>query len=116
MSRNKDSAGTILEIYDSIMERLSNLKPLLDGPKQSNGPALIRDLNHIARLAETFTERRAKANKTAWLPLADSLDREGVNLWNISGLIGKYPDNDGYEYTATRKFNGILVTCIQCFS
>jgi hypothetical protein len=28
----------------------------------------------------------------------------GVNLWNISGLIGKYPENGGCEYTAARKF------------
>jgi len=100
MSRNKNSAGTILEIYDSIMERLSIIKPLLDGPKQSNGPSLTRDLNHVAHLAETFTERRPKTNKTAWHHLADSLDQEGVNLWNISGLIGKCPENNGYEYAA----------------
>ncbi|KAF8798208.1 hypothetical protein BYT27DRAFT_7236741 [Phlegmacium glaucopus] len=99
-SRKKISAGKILEIYDAIMERLSNIKPLLDGPKQSNGPSLARDLNHIAHLAETFTEQRPKAGKTAWNHLADSLDQEGVNLWNISGLIAKYPENDGYEHTA----------------
>ena len=28
----------------------------------------------------------------------------GVSLWNISGLIGKHPDNDGYEHTAARKY------------
>jgi len=100
MSRNKNSAGTVLEVYDSIMERLSTLKPLLDGPKQSNVPSLTRDLNHIASLAETFTERRQKASKTSWHNLALSLDQEGVNLWNISGLIGKCPDNDKCEHTA----------------
>jgi len=99
-SRNKNSSGTILEIYDSIMERLSSLKPLLDGPKQSNGLSLTQDLNHIACLAETFTEQRQKASKSTWHHLADSLDQEGVSLWNISGLIGKNPDNDGSEHAA----------------
>jgi hypothetical protein len=28
----------------------------------------------------------------------------GVSLWNISGLIGKYPDNDGCEHTAAREY------------
>ena len=35
----------------------------------------------------------------------------GVNLWNISGLIGKYPDNDGSECTAARKYIG----SVRCF-
>jgi len=60
-------------------ERLSNIKPLLDGPKQLNGPSLAQDLNYIAHLAETFTEQRPKASKTTWNHLADSLDQEGNN-------------------------------------
>jgi len=36
----------------------------------------------------------------------------GVNLWNISGLIGKYPENDGYEHTAARKLNDPVVNYI----
>lgn len=36
----------------------------------------------------------------------------GVNLWNISGLIGKYPENDGCEYTAAREFSNPLSVII----
>jgi hypothetical protein len=41
--------------------------------------SLTRDLNHIASLAETFTELRQKTSKASWHHLALSLDQEGIN-------------------------------------
>ncbi|KAF7311279.1 hypothetical protein MKEN_01029500 [Mycena kentingensis (nom. inval.)] len=42
-------------------------------------------------LAEAFTEQRqaGKSKARDWTELADELDQEGVNLWNISGLVQK---------------------------
>ncbi|PFH47187.1 hypothetical protein AMATHDRAFT_124143, partial [Amanita thiersii Skay4041] len=68
------------------------IKPRLDDPELPNRPSLVNDLYQLAVLAESFSQKRPRSNN-AWIDLADSLDQEGVNLWNISGLICKTPDD-----------------------
>ncbi|RDB27351.1 TPR repeat-containing protein ZIP4 [Hypsizygus marmoreus] len=85
--------------YDSIKEILLTIKPKLNDPKPPTRPSLTEDLHRVASLAESFTEQRPKSNKS-WVQFADSLDQEGVNLWNISGLIRKVPEDDGRSLIA----------------
>ncbi|KAF8168527.1 meiosis protein SPO22/ZIP4 like-domain-containing protein [Crassisporium funariophilum] len=98
-SRKKKSVNALQEIYDSIMESLSRIKPLLDDPKHPDFPSVMQDLNQVASLAENFTEQRPKFSRSSWNDLADSLDQEGVNLWNISGLLRKYPQENSEAHT-----------------
>ncbi|KNZ75710.1 Testis-expressed sequence 11 protein [Termitomyces sp. J132] len=93
---------SLQEIYDEIKGILLTTKPQIDDPKSSARPSLIKDLFQIAALAESFLEQRSRSNNKSWIHLADSLDQEvhqsillGVNLWNISGIIRKTPENDG---------------------
>ncbi|GJJ13838.1 hypothetical protein Clacol_008095 [Clathrus columnatus] len=84
MSNKKRKGGPTLgiqELYDSI----TGIKPKLSADK-TNDASLISDLHTLANLAESFVEHRQKPNK-GWLLLADELDREGVNLWNMSSAI-----------------------------
>ncbi|PPQ85089.1 LOW QUALITY PROTEIN: hypothetical protein CVT25_009048 [Psilocybe cyanescens] len=100
-SRKKESAKSLQEIHASILELLSTVKVLLDEPKNTHRASLNEKLIRVASLAESFTEQRPKSNKTTWTHLADSLDQEGVNLWNISGLIHKAPDEVGQTHVTT---------------
>jgi len=59
----------------------------------------------VATLAESFCEQGPKSNK-ACADLVDSLDQEGVNLWNISGLIGKTGDDDTVALVAALRLAG----------
>ncbi|KAM6497714.1 hypothetical protein JOM56_005662 [Amanita muscaria] len=68
-------------------------------------PSLVQDLNKLAALAESFSEQRPKSTKD-WPDLADSLDQEGVNLWNMSGLIGKTADDDAGALVAALRLAG----------
>ncbi|KAG6828741.1 hypothetical protein H0H92_006879 [Tricholoma furcatifolium] len=83
------------QIHDEIKEILLTVKPKLDDLKSTTRPSLTSDLYQIASLAEAFSEQRPRSNSKSWLHLADSLDQEGVNLWNISGLIRRTPEDDG---------------------
>lgn len=83
---------------------------------------MTQELTQVATLAEAFTEERPKSAKGSWSHLADSLDQEGslvydsllrssyftptgVNLWNISGLVRKGPEEGGHNaLVAARAF------------
>lgn len=97
-TRKKKSITSLQQIYDSIMELLLKVKPMLDNPKE-NWRAAVEDLNQVASLAESFSDQRPRSSKS-WSHLADSLDQEGVNLWNISGLIGKCEGDDARAHLA----------------
>jgi hypothetical protein len=114
-------------------EILITTKPRLEDPKPSILPTLIRDLHRVASLAESFTEHRPRSNKS-WVHLVDTLDQEGmfdsslcclsgqvhlrmeknttgVNLWNISGLARKTPEDDGRSLVAAcRGFFSFLIS------
>ncbi|TFK38784.1 meiosis protein SPO22/ZIP4 like-domain-containing protein [Crucibulum laeve] len=89
--RKKKNVLDLQQTYESIMELLATIKPLLDDPKHSNRPSVVEDLEQVASLAESFIEQRPRSNKS-WSHLADALDQEGVNLWNISGLVRSEDD------------------------
>ncbi|KAF8957067.1 meiosis protein SPO22/ZIP4 like-domain-containing protein [Flammula alnicola] len=99
-SRKKKSAEGLQGIHASILERLSKVKPLLDDPHHTNWSSVVQELIQVASQAESFTEQRPKSGKATWSHLADSLDQEGVNLWNISGLIHKGLDGEGHAHIA----------------
>ncbi|KAJ7461286.1 hypothetical protein B0H11DRAFT_119781 [Mycena galericulata] len=93
-ARKKKNLPDLQQIFDSIKDLIISAKPQLDNPDPSVRPPLIEKLRHVASLAESFTEQRPKSNKS-WLQLSDELDQEGVNLWNISGLVQKTPHDEG---------------------
>ncbi|KAJ6505545.1 hypothetical protein C8R45DRAFT_1209240 [Mycena sanguinolenta] len=98
-ARKKKNLPGLQQISDSIKDLLITAKPQLDNPDPSVQPTLIEKLRQVGSLAESFTEQRPKSNKN-WLQLSDELDQEGVNLWNISGLVQKSPDDEGRKLVA----------------
>ncbi|KAJ7609436.1 hypothetical protein FB45DRAFT_944458 [Roridomyces roridus] len=92
-ARKKKSLADIQQIFDSIKDLVITVKPQLDKPDPEGRLSLIEKLRQIASLAESFTEQRPKSTKS-WLPLSDELDQEGVNLWNISGLVQQSPHDE----------------------
>ncbi|KAK7007973.1 meiosis protein SPO22/ZIP4 like-domain-containing protein [Favolaschia claudopus] len=89
-TRKRKNLPGLQQIFDSIKDILITAKPQLDETDPSVRPTLIERLRQVASLAESFTEQRPHSNKS-WLQLSDELDQEGVNLWNISGLVQKTP-------------------------
>ncbi|KAF5312423.1 hypothetical protein D9619_003715 [Psilocybe cf. subviscida] len=85
----KTGSDKLSGLHTSILERISRVKPLLEDPNHTSRTSVVEDLTQVASLAERFTESRSNASKASWSHLADSLDREGVNLWNISALVQK---------------------------
>ncbi|KAJ4485242.1 hypothetical protein J3R30DRAFT_3282666 [Lentinula aciculospora] len=78
----------------NITDLLSTTKTQLDASDISLRPSIIENLERISALAESFTDRRLRSEKDCG-ELCDTIDEEGVILWNLSGLVSKWPDNDG---------------------
>ncbi|KAJ4477669.1 meiosis protein SPO22/ZIP4 like-domain-containing protein [Lentinula edodes] len=93
-TRKKKTLPNLQETFESIKDLLSTTKTQLDASDISLRPSIIENLERISNLAESFTDRRLKAEQDC-ANLCDILDQEGVTLWNISGLVSKYPDDDG---------------------
>ncbi|KAF8824155.1 hypothetical protein HHX47_DHR9000165 [Lentinula edodes] len=110
-TRKKKTLPNLQEIFESIKDLLSTTKTQLDASDISLRPSIIENLERISNLAESFTDRRLKAEQDC-ANFCDILDQEGaydeklsamhlvtsvsgVTLWNISGLVSKYPDDDG---------------------
>ncbi|GAW07280.1 Testis-expressed sequence 11 protein [Lentinula edodes] len=93
-TRKKKTLPNLQEIFESIKDLLSTTKTQLDASDISLRPSIIENLERISNLAESFTDRRPKAEQDC-ANFCDILDQEGVTLWNISGLVSKYPDDDG---------------------
>lgn len=89
-ARKKKDLSNLQQAYDSIMGLLTETKPHLNGSDIPNRPSLVQNLYQIASLAESLSEQRPRSN-SSWDHLADNLDQEGVDLWNISGLIRLIP-------------------------
>ncbi|ESK93496.1 hypothetical protein Moror_1688 [Moniliophthora roreri MCA 2997] len=92
--RKRKNTPTLQEAFESIKDLLTTTKAQLDDTNIGIRPSLTQNLHRVATLAETFSEQRSKSGKE-WAELADTLDQEGVNLWNISGLVRRYPEDDG---------------------
>ncbi|KAE9404331.1 hypothetical protein BT96DRAFT_853832, partial [Gymnopus androsaceus JB14] len=95
-ARKKKPLQSLQESFESIKDLLTTTKAQLDETDISSRPYLIRSLYRISGLAESFSDRRSKTEKDC-TDLCDTLDQEGVNLWNISGLVRKFPQDDGRE-------------------
>ncbi|KAJ7259902.1 meiosis protein SPO22/ZIP4 like-domain-containing protein [Mycena rebaudengoi] len=98
-ARKKKNLPGMQQIFDSIKDVLISAKPQLDSADPGIRPSLIEKLHRVASLAESFAEQRPRSNKS-WLQLSDDLDQEGVNLWNISGLVQKTPHDDARNLVA----------------
>jgi len=83
---------------------LIRIKLNLDDSRPGARPALLEDLYRVAALAQTFTQLRSKHTHIL-SQLADTLDREGVNLWNAAGFIRSGPD-DGRPVIAALRLAG----------
>ncbi|KIJ45216.1 hypothetical protein M422DRAFT_67355 [Sphaerobolus stellatus SS14] len=104
MSGKKRKAEPLLgfqDLFDSITDLLIQIKPQLSGTQRPNNEILISQLSRLANFAESFTEQRPRSNKN-WLTQADDLDREGVNLWNMSGILRQGKDHDPKLFAALR--------------
>ncbi|TDL22344.1 hypothetical protein BD410DRAFT_821261 [Rickenella mellea] len=91
--------------FDDINDIIINIKPKLTDTRKAARSSLIEDLNHLAVLAQKFTEQRPRSNRT-WIELGDALDREGVHLWNTSGLIRQGSDGDDRKLFAALRLAG----------
>ncbi|KIM81848.1 hypothetical protein PILCRDRAFT_8503 [Piloderma croceum F 1598] len=103
------SSAILQDSFDSIkgtrsLDLLVKIKPKLNDAQLESGP-LVHDLYQVAALAESFTAQRPKSNKN-WGHLADALDREGVTLWNTSGLIRQGTDTDNATVVAALRLAG----------
>ncbi|KAK0245171.1 hypothetical protein EDD85DRAFT_8484 [Armillaria nabsnona] len=85
---------SVQQTFQSIKDLLIGAKSQLDDTSQR--PTLVKNLHRVASLAESFTEERPRN----CAELADGLDQEGVNLWNISSLVRKCPEDDGRAVVA----------------
>lgn len=58
---------------------LIRIKPQVaeGGLQRSSSRSMLEDLEKLATLAEAFTQQR-QWSKEDWLPMADALDREGM--------------------------------------
>ncbi|KAI0697156.1 hypothetical protein BC835DRAFT_1413864 [Cytidiella melzeri] len=86
-----------------IADILVLIKPRLNDPKRSAWQSLISDLHKLAALAESINQHRPRTSHD-WLSVADTLDREGVNLWNTSSSIKGGADDTGCEVVAALRF------------
>ncbi|KAJ3483561.1 hypothetical protein NLI96_g6231 [Meripilus lineatus] len=96
MSARKRKQLDVLPVFNAIQgghDALINIKPKLAESRLPNPKTISDELYTVASLAESFSQKRPRAN-IDWSNLADVLDREGVNLWNISGQIRGSANDD----------------------
>ncbi|KAI0318005.1 meiosis protein SPO22/ZIP4 like-domain-containing protein [Amylostereum chailletii] len=74
------------ELYSAIQDLLVRVKTLLNkGIKPE--PPLLSDLNELVSLAEQLLIHRSQFSRDQYSQVADTLDREGTSLWNVSSSI-----------------------------
>lgn len=91
----------VKETYESIRDLLVSIKPKLKTTNLGAQGSLIPDLHRVAHLAEAFVAGRPRSIKK-WSDVADELDCEGVNLWNISGPAASAEEDD--ELTSAMRY------------
>ncbi|KAF8637477.1 hypothetical protein AX16_010805 [Volvariella volvacea WC 439] len=89
---NKKGSSSLRQTFESIKDLLLTTKVQLEDLEQSSQAVLVKNLHKVASLAESYTEQRPKSNQTD-ASFSDILDQEGVNLWNISGLVRNNPSD-----------------------
>lgn len=105
MSARKRKAAAIQPIFREIQDLLLVIKPRLGEAKRSAWSLLIPDLDKVASRAEAISQQRPKANKD-WQDVADTLDREGVYLWNAASTIKGAESDVGPEVVAALRMAG----------
>ncbi|KAF9527894.1 meiosis protein SPO22/ZIP4 like-domain-containing protein [Crepidotus variabilis] len=101
---SKKSNENIMAVHSLLSDRVSRCKTMLDDHANKDWTQLTQELYKIGTLAETFTELRLSSQKESWTDLVDFLDQEGVNLWNISGIIHKSPSGTQHMRIAALRF------------
>ncbi|KAI0344026.1 hypothetical protein BDW22DRAFT_1412644 [Trametopsis cervina] len=91
--------------FEAIVDILMQIKPKLNETKWSASSSLISDLHKLATLAESMGQHRLRSNRD-WLAVADTLDREGVYLWNTSSSIKDGADDASREVVAALRLAG----------
>ncbi|KAH9947352.1 meiosis protein SPO22/ZIP4 like-domain-containing protein [Amylocystis lapponica] len=104
-ARKRKLPSGLAQLFDAINDILVPIKPKLNETKPGALLAIRSDLHQIAVLAQSFSQQRPRSNKD-WLHHADSLDREGVNLWNASALIREATDDDARAVFAALRLAG----------
>ncbi|KAI0727576.1 hypothetical protein C8Q72DRAFT_839118 [Fomitopsis betulina] len=86
-SKRKLPSG-LAESFETIKGLLITIKPkLIDASTKQHGWSTTHsELLRLSSLAESFSKQRPRSNKE-WIPIADTLDREGVWLWNVATSI-----------------------------
>lgn len=80
-ARKRKAPAEVDRVFQSIQDKLILIKPRLSDPKRSAPDVLVEQLDSLAALARDIASQRPRADQ------ADSLDREGVNLWNASNAL-----------------------------
>ncbi|KAH9920328.1 meiosis protein SPO22/ZIP4 like-domain-containing protein [Fomitopsis serialis] len=105
MSPNKRKLTSgLADTFETIKGLLITIKPKLIDPsaKQPGWSTIHAELLHLSSLAESFTKQRPRSNKE-WISVADTLDREGVWLWNVAASIPPARDDHAGQITAAGK-------------
>ncbi|KAI0802995.1 hypothetical protein BC629DRAFT_1284035 [Irpex lacteus] len=104
-------AQALVKLCEYLILRLDHtdllvqIKPRLNDPKRSAEGSLISDLHKLAAVAESVCKQRPHTSHE-WLAAADSLDREGVNLWNTSSSLKTGSDDAVREVLAALRLAG----------
>ncbi|PCH33182.1 hypothetical protein WOLCODRAFT_93070 [Wolfiporia cocos MD-104 SS10] len=85
-------------------DALISVKQKLGDSRRSSRVSICAELYQLASLAESFSQQRPRSNKD-WVHQADTLDREGVNLWNASAM-SRDADEDTRSVNAALKLAG----------
>ncbi|KZT68843.1 hypothetical protein DAEQUDRAFT_711357 [Daedalea quercina L-15889] len=109
MSANKRKLSSgLVEVFETIKGLLITIKPKLIDPsaKQHGQSTIHSELLHLSSLAESFAKQRPRSNKE-WTSIADTLDREGVWLWNVASSIPQTRDDHAGQITAVVRLAGL---------
>ncbi|KAF8330322.1 uncharacterized protein EI90DRAFT_3154952 [Cantharellus anzutake] len=82
--RKRPESASAQDIFDKISGNLIQIKDNLGHPNLDPS-STIEMLDQVAALAESFSQ--SSKTKKSLQPLMDTLDREGVNLWNLSTFL-----------------------------
>ncbi|KAI0045733.1 hypothetical protein FA95DRAFT_1596662 [Auriscalpium vulgare] len=85
--RKRKELSSVAQTYQAIHDLLLGIKSNLN--TQGAEPSLVTDLYELSALSEKLVFQRSKPSQSSkeWRDEADTLDREGTNLWNISSTL-----------------------------
>lgn len=95
----------VAESFNSIETILISIKPKVNDSRRRTWSSICTELQQLASLAESITRQRPRSNKE-WAHIADTLDREGVELWNASARIREANDDESLAVSAALRLAG----------